>query len=111
VPKCIVFGEEAEGVLHLNLFSSNHIAYAFKYRDRSGIMRDILSSVIATREGRKKTQIMQSANLNYSQTMKYLHFMTNYGYLAFTQRETYVITEKGCRLLQLIEVQDLHRIR
>jgi predicted transcriptional regulator len=98
-------------VLHLSLFPLHHIVYAFKYRDRSGIMRDILSTVIASRDGRKKTQIMQSANLNYSQTKKYLHFMTNYGYIAVTQRETYVITEKGCRLLQLIEVQDLHRIR
>lgn len=84
---------------------------AFKYRDRVTIMSDILKTVKQSREGRRKTQIMQSANLNYIQTKKYLNYMYNCGFLVVTQRETYMITEKGSKFLQLLEIQQIQRIR
>jgi predicted transcriptional regulator len=95
--------------LGFSLFSS--ILQAFKYRDRVAIMSDILKSVKRSREGRRKTQIMQSANLNYVQTKKYLNYMHNCGFLVITQRETYMITQKGARFLQLIEIQKIQNIR
>jgi len=84
---------------------------AFKYRDRVTIMSDILKSVSGAHNGRKLTQIMQSANLNYIQTKKYLGYLNNCGYLVVTERETYIITEKGSRFLQMIEFQMIHSIR
>jgi predicted transcriptional regulator len=78
---------------------------AFKYRDRTSIMTQILETVDTSREGRKKTQIMQSANLNYLQTKKYLNYMMNCGFLIVTERETYLITEKGHKFLYSIEME------
>jgi len=78
---------------------------AFKYRDRTSIMTQILETVDTSREGRKKTQIMQSANLNYLQTKKYLNYMMNCGFLVITERETYIITEKGHKFLYSIEME------
>jgi len=79
----------------------------FKYRDRAGIISDILTSINNSRSGRKKTQIMQSANLNYLQTTKYLDYMTNCGYIVATQEATYILTDKGARFLQIGETQEL----
>jgi len=93
------------------IFPSSLFVNAFKYRDRVSIMGDILKSVRSNYEGRKLTQIMQSANLNYVQTKKYLGYLNNCGYLVVTERETYVITEKGSRFLQMIEFQMMRSVR
>jgi predicted transcriptional regulator len=83
---------------------------AFRYRDRITIMTDILKAVKMKGEARK-TQIMENARLNYIQTKKYLSYLVSYGYLAVTERQTYVITEKGARFLYLIEIQKIQTIR
>lgn len=83
----------------------------FKYRDRASIMSDILASVRTAKEGRRKTQIMQSANLNYIQTKKYLNYMLYCGFIVVTERETYVITAKGSRYLQTTMMERIHLIR
>lgn len=80
------------------------IINAFKYRDRATIMADILKSVHRSRQGIKKTQIMQSARLNHIQTEKYLNFMISSGYI-IAERRTYFLTEKGRRYLQIVETQ------
>jgi len=80
------------------------ILYAFKYRDRATIMTDILKSVHRSRQGIKKTQLMQSARLNHIQTQKYLNYMMNCGYIV-AERRTYMLTEKGKRYLQIVETQ------
>lgn len=92
-------------------FSSPMLFHAFKYRDRTTIVNDILESVKTKNEGKRKTQIMQSAGLNYTQTKKYLNYLLNYGYLAVTEKETYIITSEGSRYLHLIELQRLNIIR
>jgi predicted transcriptional regulator len=84
------------------------ISHTFKYRDRVSIISDILTTVKNSRKGRRKTQIMQSANLNYNQTRKYLDYLLTCGYLVVTEKETYLITNEGSRFLQLF---DLQRIR
>ncbi|OGD45376.1 hypothetical protein A3K79_07385 [Candidatus Bathyarchaeota archaeon RBG_13_46_16b] len=93
------------------LFGLPQIIRSFKYRDRGEIVCDILTTCKSSQEGRKKTQIMQSANLNYIQTRKYLGFMTNCGYISITQKETYVITAEGSKYLQMIQIQELTRMR
>lgn len=97
--------------MHLEFRSSFRVLHAFKYRDRVSIMNDILHSIRSSREGRKKTQIMQTANLNYVQTKKYLNYMLNCGFLVVTERETYALTEKGSKLLLMIEMQKIQSLR
>ena len=59
----------------------------------------------------RKTQVMNIARLNYIQTKKYLNYLLNCGFLVVTERDTYAITEKGKRFLQLIEMQRVHTVR
>jgi len=87
------------------------ISHTFKYRDRISIIGDILETVKNSRKGRRKTQIMQSANLNYTQTKKYLDYLLDCGYLMVTERETYTITNKGSRFLQLVDLQKINMVR
>jgi len=82
----------------------------FRYRDRLTIMGDILKAVKKKREA-KTTQIMELAKLNYIQTKKYLNYMLSYGLVAITERQTYIITEKGNRFLHLVEIQKIQTIR
>jgi len=98
-------------VLCLQSFLFPSILRSFKYRDRVTIIGDILKSVRMAREGKKLSQIMQSANLNYVQTKKYLNYLLNCGFLVYTQKETYAITPDGSRYLQLIEIQKMRTIR
>jgi predicted transcriptional regulator len=84
---------------------------AFKYRDRITIIGDILKAVKESKNGRKLSQIMQGANLNYIQTKKYLNYLLNCHFLVVTEKETYVITTEGLRFLQFVEVQRIHSIR
>ncbi|NIQ07533.1 MAG: hypothetical protein GWO20_17975, partial [Candidatus Korarchaeota archaeon] len=51
----------------------------FKYRDRLTIIIDILKAIKNSKKGRRKTQIMQSANLNYAQMKKYLSYLLDCG--------------------------------
>lgn len=86
-------------------------SHSFKYRDRISIIGDILATVRNARKGRRKTQIMQSANLNYAQTKKYLDYLLDCGYLVVTEKERYVITHEGSRFLQLVDLQRIHMAR
>jgi len=96
---------------YFGLFGLPQIIRSFKYRGRGEIICDILTTCKSSQEGRKKTQIMQSANLNYIQTRKYLGFMADCGYISVTQKETYVITAEGSKYLQMIQIQELTRMR
>jgi len=95
--RSIIFGD---GIMLRS--KSSPISYTFKYRNSVAIIGDILASVKNSMGGRKKTQIMQSANLNYILTEKYLNYLLNYGFLVVKERGMYVITEKGSRFLQLV---------
>ncbi|MGC8895370.1 MAG: DUF4364 family protein [Candidatus Bathyarchaeia archaeon] len=75
------------------------------------IIGDILKSIKESRNGRKLSQIMQSANLNYIQTKKYLNYLLNCGFLVVTEKETYTITSNGLKFLQFVEIQRIHMIR
>lgn len=90
---------------------SSSVSQTFKNRDRVTIMLDILNSVKNSSKGKRKTQIMQSANLNYAQMKKYLKYLTNRGLLAATERQTYLITNDGSRFLQFVEIQKIHNLK
>jgi predicted transcriptional regulator len=84
---------------------------SFKYRDRVTIMADILNTLKTNRDGGSKYQVMQNARLNYIQTKKYIGYMVNCGFLVVSERHTYLITEKGARFLQAVEIQKIHALR
>lgn len=98
-------------MLRLKTYSSPQVMNTFKYRDRVAIINDILKSVKESKNGCKKTQIMQSANLNYSQIKKYLSYLINYGFVTATERHTYILTNKGTKFLHLVEMQGIHGLR
>lgn len=87
------------------------IPRTFKYRDRMTIIGEILKNISKSNKGLKKTQIMQSANLNYVQTKKYLNYLNGMGLIVYTERKTYLLTEKGAKFLLLMEMQMMHSIR
>ena len=77
----------------------------FKYRDRTAIMLDIMSTIRKYPVGKKKTQIMVGAKLNYNQTEKYLNFLVSEGLVSLSDRRMYKLTNKGLDFLQIIEMQ------
>ncbi len=95
---------------YLSFGFGSQILRAFKYRDRTTIINDLLKTIKYKREVRK-TQIMQSANLNYIQTKKYLNYLMGCGLVIVTEKDTYMITEKGSKYLLLTEIQRISNIR
>jgi len=100
---------EERGVLNVNIssFIGSLFSRSFKYRDRVAIMTDILKAVSDSPVGKKKTQIIQSANLNYTQANKYIKVLMVNGFIVFTDIETYKITSRGLRFLQTMEQQKI----
>jgi predicted transcriptional regulator len=83
---------------------------AFRYRDRIAIIGDILKALKDSREGKKKTQIMHSANLNYIQLGKYMHYLLHYGFVKITEDGKIDITDEGAKFLLFLEVQKIPAI-
>lgn len=86
-------------------FSPLSFLRAFKYRDRMTIIGEILKTVKESKGIKKKTQIMQSANLNYTQLDKYLRYLLHRGFLRITEKGEVQITEEGAKFLVYLEMQ------
>ena len=93
--------------------SSSQDLCEFKYRDRLSIISDILKTVKnSPGKGRRKTQIMQSANLNYDQVNKYLALLMSNGYIEAELSEmhegpVYKATSKGLNFVKILEAENL----
>jgi len=70
-----------------------------KNRDPLTIMAHILEA-IRIKKSRKKTQIMQSANLSTSLANKYLNLLMRNGYVIVEDGNVYKVTRKGSYFLQ-----------
>ena len=96
--------------------SSSQDLRGFKYRDRVSIIGDILKTVKQpSGKGKKKTQIMQSANLNYDQINKYLALLISNGYIKaerseIHERPVYRATSKGLNFVETLEAENLRLI-
>ena len=96
--------------------SSSQDLHEFKYRDRVSIISDILKTVKnSSRKGKRKTQIMQSANLNYDQINKYLALLISNGYIKAERSQihggsVYRATSKGLDFVEVLETQNLRLI-
>ena len=82
---------------------------AFKYRDRSTILVEVLKTIECTPKG--KGAIMRRASLSYVQVNKYLLFLANKGYVVETSTQygkKYEVTGKGSTFLRNLETLHLH---
>ena len=75
----------------------------FGKRDRVTIIMDILKSARGSREGKRKTQILQSANLNYRQVNKYLYLLLANGFVFVDGENRIRITNKGIQFVKTLE--------
>lgn len=80
---------------------SNLLFYFFK-RDRATIIADILKSLKYNPRGKRKTKIMQSANLNFDQLNKYLDLLMRNGYV-MVEGHMYKPTSRGLEFLETVE--------
>lgn len=80
--------------------------WLFKKRDRVTIIADILKSVKYNPTGKRKTKIMQSANLSFEQMNKYLDLLLRNGYV-IVDGQMYKPTSRGLAFLDFIEADYL----
>jgi len=85
---------------------ANSLFLLFQKRDRVTIIADILKSIRYSKKGRRKTNIMQSANLNYDQLNKYLDLLIRNGYV-IVEGQIYKPTSRGLEFLETIEADYL----
>ena len=78
----------------------------FKYRDRRTIIADILKAITKSKRGVRKTQIIQSANLNCSLLNKYLDLLFQNGFILVDGR-VYKLTQRGMEFLENIEIETM----
>lgn len=78
----------------------------FKKRDRATIIADIIKSIRSSSKGRRKTNIMQSANLSSDQVNKYLDLLIRNGYI-IVDGHMYKPTSRGLRFLENLETDYL----
>jgi len=81
--------------------------FTFKYRDRATIIGDILSSLLRKPEGKRKTNIMQSAGLSSDLLNKYLDLLLRNGYVMVENGEIYKLTPRGLKLFQNLDLEYL----
>lgn len=77
-------------------------AYLFSKRDRVSIIVAILENLRTKHEGRRKTNIMQSANLSTDQVSKYLELLYING-LVKKDGNIYQVTRRGVEFLDVFE--------
>jgi len=78
---------------------------SFKNRDSATIIADILRAVGDSPKGKRKTNIMQSANLSYDQVNKYLDLLLRNGYVILQDGYVYKPTGDGLRFLASLQAE------
>ena len=79
----------------------------FKNRDSATIVADIIKALGENPRGKRKTKIMQSANLNYEQLNKYLDLLLRNGYVILQDGGMYKPTQNGLRFLKNLQTDYL----
>ena len=78
------------------------LASMFEKRDRVTIIVNILETLKDRHKGKRKTNIMQSANLSTDQVKRYLELLYING-LVRKNEETYQLTQKGIEFLEIFQ--------
>jgi len=105
VKTILYFGEIAKMFRHICL-SWDSLFFLFKKRDRATIIADILKSVRFNPKGKRKTNIMQCANLSFDQMNKYLDLLLKNGYI-IVEGQMYKPTSRGLEFLESVEADYL----
>lgn len=79
----------------------------FKKRDRATIIANILSSLSRNPRGKRKSNIIQSANLSNDMSNKYLDLLLLNGFVEVEDGVFYKPTAKGLKLLQSLDIEYL----
>jgi predicted transcriptional regulator len=87
-------------------FNRAFLASTFAKRDRVTIILDILESLRDKHKGKRKTNIMQSANLSTYQVRKYLELLYING-LVKKYGDAYQVTHKGLEFMRTFEQLNL----
>ena len=74
-----------------------------RHRDRATIFAEILKTTGESERGKKKTDIMRSVNLNYSQASKYLRLLLINGLLCLDAENRYKLTKRGLEIIRRLE--------
>jgi predicted transcriptional regulator len=88
-------------------FRFSLVYQAFKYRDRAKIIADILIPLVRNPEGKRRTNIKQSANLSSEMLNRYLDLLIRNGYIMIENKEVYRLTSRGLKLLQNLDMEYL----
>lgn len=83
-------------------FNRIFLVSLFEKRDRVTIIVNILETLNNHRKGKRKTNIMQSANLSTDQVRKYLELLYING-LVKKYGDSYMVTSKGVEFLRTFE--------
>jgi len=83
-------------------FNRIFLVSLFEKRDRVTIIVDILENLNDHHKGKRKTNIMQSANLSTDQVRKYLELLYING-LVKKYGDSYLVTSKGVEFLRTFE--------
>jgi predicted transcriptional regulator len=79
----------------------------FKHRARLTVFAEILKVTRESSDGRKKTDIMRSVNLNHPQADKYLNLLLTNNLLCLDNEDRYKPTKKGLKLVKTLESLNL----
>ena len=79
----------------------------FKHRARLTVFAEILKVTRESSEGKKKTDIMRSVNLNHPQADKYLNLLLTNKLLCLDNEDRYKPTKKGLKLARTLESLNL----
>lgn len=88
-----------------SIIGSSSLFLFFK-RDRATIIADILRSMRFSPKGKRKTKIMQTANLSYDQLNRYLDLLLRNGYV-MVEGHVYKPTSRGLEFLETVEADYL----
>ncbi len=81
--------------------------HLFAKRDRVTIIVAILETLKTKHEGKRKTNIMQSANLSTDQVSKYLELLYINGLVIVKDGNIYQVTRRGVEFLETFEQLNL----
>ena len=76
----------------------------FKHRDRLTVFSEILKKTRESKEGKRKIDIVRGTNLSYPQAEKYLNLLITNGFLYMNTNERYKPTEKGLKLVKILQL-------
>jgi len=85
------------------MWGLSSLFFLFKKRDSATIIADIIKSLGENPRGKRKTNIMQSANLSFDMVNKYLDLLLRNGYVILDDGNMYKPTGKGLRFLKNLE--------